>query len=134
MKEVGLVQAAIAPRPSGVDAALVPIDEIVGFLGAHLGKKTTAYLSGVSDPKMVGHWIARRNTPRDGAQLRLREAYRIAELIVSVYGDETAKAWFLGSNAELGDRAPAYVIRTARTWEDLRLVLPAARAFAGALR
>ncbi len=36
--------------------------------------------------------------------------------------------------AELGDQAPAYVIRNASTWEDLRLVLPAARAFAGVLR
>jgi hypothetical protein len=83
---------------------------------------------------MVGHWIARRNTPRDRAQLRLREAYRVAELLVGVYGDETTKAWFVGSNVELGDVAPAYVIRTAGTWEDLRLVLPAARVFAGAPR
>jgi hypothetical protein len=128
------VSAAITQRQMSTDAALVPIHEIALFLKAHLGKKTTAYISGVSDPKMVTHWIAQHNTPRDRPQMRLREAYRAAELLVDAHGDEAAKAWFVGSNVELGDQAPAYVIRNASTWEDLRLVLPAARAFAGALR
>jgi hypothetical protein len=128
------VPAAIAPRQTDTDAALLPIDEVALFLRTHLGKKTTAYVSGVSDPKMVNHWIARRNTPRERPQMRLREVYRAAELLVAAHGDEVAKAWFIGSNAELDDQAPAYVIRNAGTWEDLRLVLPAARAFAGVTR
>ncbi|HTM31615.1 MAG TPA: hypothetical protein VL263_09930 [Vicinamibacterales bacterium] len=128
------VPAAIAPRQADTDATLLPIHEVALFLRTHLGKKTTAYLSGVTDPKMVTHWIARHNTPRERPQMRLREAYRAAELLVVAHGDEAAKAWFVGSNAELGDQAPAYVIRNASTWEDLRLVLPAARAFAGVLR
>jgi hypothetical protein len=115
------------------DATLMPIHEVALFLRTHLGKQTTAYISGVTDAKMVSHWIARRNTPRQRPQLRMREAYRAAELLVGSYGDETAKAWFMGSNVELGDQAPAYVIRNANTWEDLRRVLPAARALAGAL-
>jgi hypothetical protein len=127
------VATAIAPQPKGRDVALIPIDEIALYLVTHLGKGTTAYLGGVTDPKMVGHWIARRNRPRDRPQLRLREAYRVAELLVDVYGDETTRAWFLGSNVELDDQAPAFVIRNASTWEDLRRVLPAARAFAGAV-
>ena len=125
--------AAIAPRQTSTDATLMPIHEIALFLRAHLGKQTTAYISGVSDPKMVSHWIERRNTPRQRPQLRMREAYRAAELLVDAYGDEAANAWLLGSNVELGDQAPAYVIRNANTWEDLRLVLPAARALAGGL-
>lgn len=128
------MSAAIAPQPKDTDVALLPIHEVALFLQGHLGKKTTAYLSGVSDPKMVTHWIAQHNRPRDRPQMRLREAYRAAELLVGAHGDEAAKAWFVGSNAQLGDQAPAYVIRNAGTWEDLRLVLPAARAFAGVLR
>ena len=80
--------AAIAPRQTSTDATLMPIHEIALFLRAHLGKQTTAYISGVSDPKMVSHWIARRNTPRQRPQLRMREAYRAAELLVGAYGDE----------------------------------------------
>ena len=51
---------------------------------------------------------------------------------MDAYGDETAKAWLFGSNAELGSQAPAYMLRQARSWEDLRSIVPAARAFARA--
>jgi hypothetical protein len=111
------------------DAARLPIHEIVAYLQKHLGQRTTAYVSGVRDPKMVSHWIARRNMPRDQAQMRLREAYQATRLLEATYGDETARAWFSASNARLGDQAPAFVIRSASQWEDLRLVVPVARAF-----
>jgi hypothetical protein len=101
-EEVSTVPAAIAPRQADTDATLLPIHEVALFLRTHLGKKTTAYLSGVTDPKMVTHWIARHNIPRERPQMRLREAYRAAELLVVAHGDEAAKAWFVGSNAELG--------------------------------
>lgn len=125
---------AIVPEQVSTEAARLPINEIVMFLQQHLGQRKTAYISGVNDPKMVSHWIARRNTPRDQPQMRLREGYQAARLLVSAYGDETAKAWFFGSSTELDDQAPAYVLRNARSWEDLRLIVPAARAFTGAAR
>ena len=87
----------------------------------------TAYISGVNDPKMVTRWIAGRSTPRPQPQSRLRESYQAARLLVSTYGDETARAWFNGSNAQLEDQAPAYVLRKAKNWEELRQVVPAAR-------
>jgi hypothetical protein len=114
------------------DAARLPIHEIAAFLRQHLGQRMTAYISGVNDPKMVTHWIARRNTPRDQPQMRLREGYQAARLVVDTYGDETAKAWFFGSNTRLDDRAPAYVLRHASNWEDMRFIIPAARAFTAA--
>jgi hypothetical protein len=91
----------------------------------------TAYISGVNDPKMVTRWISGRSTPRPQPQSRLRESYQAARLLVSTYGDETARAWFSGSNAQLEDQAPAYVLRKAKNWEELRQVVPAARAFVG---
>ena len=63
------------------------------------------------------------------AQIRLREGYQATRLVVDAYGDETAKAWLFGSNAELGSQAPAYMLRQARNWEDLRSIVPAARTF-----
>jgi hypothetical protein len=104
----------------------------VKYLHEHLGQKKTAYISGVNDPKMVSHWIGRHHIPRDQPQMRLRESYQAARLIVSAYGNETAKAWFYTSNARLDDQAPAYVLRTATRWEELRFIVPAARAFADA--
>jgi hypothetical protein len=123
---------AIVPEQLSKDAARLPIHEIAAFLRQHLGQRMTAYISGVNDPKMVTHWIARRNTPRDQPQMRLREGYQAARLVVDTYGDETAKAWFFGSNTRLDDRAPAYVLRHASSWEDMRFIIPAARAFTAA--
>jgi hypothetical protein len=113
------------------EAVRLPIAEIASFLRQHLGGRMTAYISGVNDPKMVTRWIAGRSTPRPQPQSRLRESYQAARLLVSMYGDETARAWFNGSNAQLDDQAPAYVLRKARSWEELRLIVPAARAFVG---
>ena len=113
------------------EAARLPISEIAYFLRQHLGGTMTAYISGVNDPKMVTRWIAGRSTPRPQPQSRMRESYQAARLLVSFYGDETARAWFSGSNAQLDDQAPAYVLRKAKSWEELRLVVPAARAFVG---
>lgn len=123
---------AIAPEQVSDEAARLPIDEIAAFLQQHLGQRMTAYLGGVKDPKMVARWITRQNAPREEAKMRLREGYQAARLLVSAYDDETAKAWLFGSNTRLDDEAPAFVIRHATSWEDLRFVLPAARAFAGA--
>ena len=111
------------------EAVRLPITEIASFLREHLGQRKTAYIGGVNDPKMVARWIAGHSTPRDYAQRRLREGYQAARLLVSAYGDETAKAWFFGTNDQLDGEAPAYVLRHARSWEELRLIVPAARAF-----
>ena len=67
---------AIAPEQVSDDAARLPISEIARFLQDHLGQRMTAYIGGVTDPKMVSRWIARQNAPRDESQRRLREATR----------------------------------------------------------
>jgi hypothetical protein len=120
---------AIPPEQISSDAARLPIHEIVAFLRQKLGRTTIAYISGVKDPKMVSHWMAGQHAPRDVPQMRLRESYHAARLVIGAFDAATAKAWFFSSNAELNDRAPAYVIRTARSWEEMRTVVPAARAF-----
>jgi hypothetical protein len=112
------------------EAARLPIQAIVTFLMKQFGKPTTAYIGGVSDPKMVTHWMAGTNTPRAVPQMRLREAYQATRLIADATDVDTAKAWFFCSNASLGDRAPAHVLRIASTWEDMCEVVPTARAFA----
>jgi hypothetical protein len=127
----GYMPELLLPADVSAEAARLPITEIAGFLRQHLGGTMTAYISGVNDSKMVTRWIAGRSTPRPQPQSRLRESYQAARLVVSAYGDETARAWFSGSNAQLDDQAPAYVLRKARSWEELRFIVPAARAFVG---
>ncbi len=91
------------------DATTQEIREIAAYLQEHLGQKMTAYLSGVDNAKTV----------------RLPYAYQAARLIIDAYDDETAKAWFFGSNTLLDNEAPAYVLRYG-TPDDLLLILPAA--------
>ena len=106
-------------------------DRLAGYLQEALGRKVVAYLAGLKDPKMVGAWARGSVKPRDTVALRLRYAYQPARILVNAYGDETAKAWFFGTNHMLDDEAPAYVLRHARTPDEIRLVVPAARSFVG---
>jgi hypothetical protein len=120
------------PEEVSAEAVRLPITDVAKFMRQHLGQRMTAYISGVNDPKMVARWIAGQSMPRDHSQRRLREGYQAARLLVNAYGDETAKAWFFGSNTHLDHEAPAYILRRARSWEELRVIVPAARAFVGA--
>jgi hypothetical protein len=113
------------------EATTLDISRIAGYLQNHLGQKITAYLAGNDNAKTVGLWISGKVEPRDLPKTRLRYAYQAARLLVEAYDDETAKAWFFGSNTLLDDEAPAYVLRHGTTPDDLRLVIPAARNLVG---
>jgi hypothetical protein len=114
------------------EATMLGISKIAGYLQAHLGQKITAYLAGIDSAKTVGLWISGSVDPRDLPKTRLRYGYQAARLLIEAYDDETAKAWFFGSNTLLDDEAPAYVLRHGTTPDDLRLVIPAARNLVGA--
>jgi hypothetical protein len=111
------------------EATTQDISRIAGYLQEHLGQKITAYLSGIDHAKTVGQWISGNVEPRDLPKTRLRYAYQAARVLVEAYDDETARAWFFGSNTLLDDEAPAYVLRHGTTPDDLRLVVPAVRRF-----
>ena len=109
------------------EATTQGISKIAEYLQEHLGQKITAYLSGIDNAKTVGLWITGANEPRDiMTKTRLRYAYQAARFVVEAYDDETARAWFFGSNTLLDDEAPAYVLRHGMTPDDLRLIVPAA--------
>jgi hypothetical protein len=111
------------------EATTLDISKIAAYLQTHLGQKITAYLAGLDNAKTVGLWISGNVAPRDLPKTRLRYAYQAARLLTEAYDDETAKAWFFGSNTLLDDEAPAYVLRHGTTPDDLRLVIPTARNF-----
>lgn len=119
------------PEDVADEATRLGIDEVAGYLQAELGQRLTAYLSGVRDRKVVGRWASGRAEPRDAAQMRLRDAFQATRLLVDAYGAKTAKAWWVGSNTRLDDEAPAMIVRYAGSPDELRFVVPAARAFAG---
>jgi hypothetical protein len=125
------MELALDPGQIESEATSTDIAEIARYLQAHLGQRLTAYLAGVRDPKMVGKW-ARGTQPRDAPAMRLRAAFQATKMISLAYDDQTAKAWLLGTNTRLDDEAPAWLLRYATSPEDLRFIVPTARAFAGA--
>lgn len=126
-----IVALALDPVEIEHEATKADIADVARYLQAHLGQKLTAYLAGVKDPKMVGKWT-RGTAPRDTAAMRLRAAFQATRMLAGAYGDNCAKAWFVGSNTRLDDEAPAWVLRYAQAPDDMRLLVPTARAFAGA--
>src|SRR3954467_15743255 len=124
-----LLDPALVERES----TTAPIAEIARFLAEHLGQQATAYIAGVKGAAQVARWIDGGTPPKGQiARLRLRDAYRAARLIVAAYDDATAEAWFFGANSRLDGEGPAWGVRQARSHGDLRMVVPAAKAFARA--
>ena len=115
------------------EAATTPLHKVVEFLRDNLGQKFTAYISGLNDPKEVGAWIKKAVNPRPPADMRLRYAYRVVRMILQAYGSETAKVWLFGTNSRLRDEAPALLLRHAKIPDDLKDIVPVARAFAGSV-
>lgn len=113
------------------DAATTKLPKVASYLQDTLGQKLTAYVAGLTDPKSVGAWIRGVNDPRDTTVMRLRCAYQAVRMLVEAYDADTAKAWLLGTNTRLNDEAPAYLLRNAQAVDDLRQLVPTARAFAG---
>lgn len=115
------------------ESTTAPIGRIAGFLAEHLGQQATAYVCGLKNAAQVAKWISGDAEPGGQMQrLRLRAAYTAARMISDAYDKKTVEAWFFGSNTRLDDEAPAWVLRHAEDLEDLRMVVPAAKAFARA--
>ena len=113
------------------DATTTKLPKLAAYLQENLGQKLTAYVAGLTDPKAVGSWIRGENEPRDAAAMRLRYAYQVVRMLVEAYDADTAKAWLFGANTRLNDDAPAYLLRNAKAVDELRQLIPTARAFAG---
>ena len=101
--------------------------EVAAFLQELLGQKLTAVIAGVDDPKAVGRWARGERAPRGEAERRLREAFQVATVLALAESPETARAWFMGMNPYLADRAPAFIF--AEDPDGGGRVMQAARAF-----
>ena len=112
------------------ESSTADLADIITALQRLLGdSQTVAFVAGLQDAKMIGKWL-NGTEPRKAAQLRLRYAYMAARLIDAAFDQRTVEAWFFGSNSRLDDEAPAWVLRHAQGLDDLRGIMPAAKAFA----
>lgn len=99
--------------------------DVARFLQDVLGQKLVAHMVGVTDPKTVARWAKGERSPRGDAEVRLRESYRIFQVLLAKESPYTVRAWFVGLNPQLDDESPARAISE----DKLREVMVAAKAF-----
>jgi hypothetical protein len=97
-----------------------------------LGARLAAYISGAESTQAVTLWARGEEAPDDDAQVKIRIALNVGQLLARSEGQRTMQTWFLGANRHLGARAPARVLREGTPSEAAPSVLAAARAFAHA--
>lgn len=96
----------------------------VAYLCRILGQQLVAIIADAPDPDDVDQWARGEVVPTAEIRRRLRSAYRITKLLEPHEAPDTVRAWFVGMNVTLGDRAPALAVA-----DDPAAVLRAARAF-----
>jgi hypothetical protein len=101
-----------------------PLPEVARALQELFGQRLTAVIAGVSDVRAIGRWARSEREPQPEHERHLRDAYQIAQLLLSVESPSTVRLWFTGMNPLLDDRSPALVVG-----EDPVQTLRAARAF-----
>ena len=119
------LQDLSAQAHHGATVATVPV--MTTQLQTSLGQRTAAYMLGLGDPKALGRWARGERTPHLGSEQRLRGAYQIFRLLALADSEETARAWFIGMNPHLGDRAPFAIL--GEEPDHAAKVLAAAKAF-----
>jgi len=105
----------------------IPIEEVVRELVALLGATTVAVIGGVKETRAVSQWISGRAPQRPHV---LRFALQLGSMIASQATNEIARAWFHGSNPQLGDAIPMMVLRDGQLNDIQGPLLAAARSFA----
>lgn len=109
-------------------ASAASINEIARLLQEVLSRRLTAYIAGVQDGKTVTRWATGEVTEiRDfEVEQRLRAAYEIVLLLLTVDAPSTIRAWFIGMSPELDDNSPADALRDG----NLKGAMQSAHAFA----
>ena len=108
-------------REAFKEAMTRPVAEIAAELQELLGQRLVAFAVGVRSPKLVGRWAAGEHEPRDEADKRLRELYRVVVMLRDEqYGKGPIRAFMLAANPDLDDRAPIDVLHEGKGAEVVR--------------
>jgi|SRR5579872_1614389 len=105
----------------------IPIEEVVRELVALLGATTVAVIGGVKETRAVTQWLSGRSPQRPHV---LRFALQLCSMIAGEADREVARAWFHGSNPQLGDAIPMMLLRDSELRDVQGPLIAAARSFA----
>jgi hypothetical protein len=110
------------------EATAIAFPDLVGELTGIVGKKLTAYISGVKDVRALDRWIEGAE-PYRNVEERLRFAYRVVRTLNNHDQAPVVQAWLIGLNPELNDRAPIRLLREGDIEKVGPEILSAVRAF-----
>ncbi|RAX18988.1 hypothetical protein DRB06_11310 [Actinomyces sp. Z5] len=98
---------------------------VTNTLVDNLGTGLVSLIVGVA-PETIIRWTKGTSAnPREANERRMREAFRIYLELAATDSPHTVRAWFMGSNPELGNDSPAEALSEDRFKE----VFAAARSF-----
>lgn len=112
------------------ESVSLSVADITSRLREMLGATLVAYLGEVKETRAVAQWAAGTRAPSNAIETRLRTAYQAAALLRANDSAGVVQAWFQGMNPQLGDVAPARVLRERPLQDAGPAVIAAARAFA----
>lgn len=89
------------------EATRLPLPEMAEKLQDILGQRITAYAVGLKDPRLIGKYARGQVTnPSDETLDRLRRLYQVTQILSTRETAETIRAWMIGANPLLENRAP----------------------------
>ena len=106
-----------------------PIEEVVAQLVDFLGLTEVAVIGRVGETRAVSQWL-NGNARKPQRPATLRFALQLALMIGTSHEKSMVRAWFSGSNPELGDSSPTALLRDRPLEETQGPLMDAARSFA----
>ena len=102
------------------------VPALARMLQKYLGQELLSVVV-ASSPRTIARWVSGDTRPSGSSERLLRDVAQIFDVITTVDTPQVARAWFMGMNPQLEDRAPAELL--ASDPGAARLVMAAARAY-----
>lgn len=97
----------------------------------NLGQRIAAVALGLRNASMVWQYARGEARPYQDREARLRLLYRVGRTLADTFDAETARAFLISANPQLGDRSPLLVIADEDPKDAGPEVLGAVRAVLG---
>ncbi|MGI8553030.1 MAG: XRE family transcriptional regulator [Dehalococcoidia bacterium] len=114
----------MAERIAHAQTARASVESMADELRDLFGSRVLATILGIADAKAIRRYVLGEQRPQPSVEQHLRTCFQIAKLLQQIESASTIRAWFMGMNPLLEDRAPASLVRT-----EPERVMQAARSF-----
>ena len=105
------------------------VSKLTAWLLEHIGQRITAVALGLSDATMLRRYKhGEVGSLKEDREARLRLLFRVARMVAGAFDDDTARAFLISSNPQLGDKSPVVILSDQVPAQSGPELLGAARA------